>query len=185
MLELVSFSSTWQSFIFTFNVFTVNYYFLLCLIIAPRSGLALKHSIDTGAGVIDYDYRGPVGVILFNHADTEFIIKKGDRVAQLILERISMADIQEVAELSSTERGTGGFGSTGILHYYTTFYTYKYYILYYNILICWYTTYIGVKQPLDTTTTNMSIEEADKENETAIAKRNKLDNDTNNTAAME
>ena len=119
MLELVRFSISRYSFIYCLFVYLfVNYCYIPCLIVAPRSGLALKHSIDTGAGVIDYDYRGPVGVILFNHADTEFIIKKGDRVAQLILERISMAGIQEVAELSSTERGTGGFGSTGILHYY-------------------------------------------------------------------
>lgn len=74
----------------------------------------MKHSIDTGAGVIDYDYRGPVGVILFNHGDVEFRINRGDRIAQLILERISMAVVEEVNELSDTERGTSGFGSTGI-----------------------------------------------------------------------
>jgi dUTP pyrophosphatase len=74
----------------------------------------LKHSIDTGAGVIDYDYRGPVGVILFNHSDNEFVISKGDRVAQLILEKISMAEVLEVEVLSETERGTDGFGSTGV-----------------------------------------------------------------------
>jgi dUTP pyrophosphatase len=82
--------------------------------IAPRSGLALKHSIDVGAGVIDYDYRGPVGVILFNHSDTDFTINRGDRVAQLILERISMASVAEVQELSETVRGAGGFGSSGV-----------------------------------------------------------------------
>lgn len=82
--------------------------------IAPRSGLAVKNFIDTGAGVVDYDYRGNVGVVLFNHADTDFMIKRGDRVAQLILEKISMADCIEVEELSSTERGEGGFGSTGV-----------------------------------------------------------------------
>lgn len=64
--------------------------------------------------MIDYDYRGPVGVILFNHGDVDFPIAKGDRVAQLILERISMAPVQEVAELSETQRGAGGFGSTGV-----------------------------------------------------------------------
>jgi len=53
----------------------------------------LKNSIDVGAGVIDYDYRGNVGVILFNHSDQDFTVKVGDRVAQLILERISMAVI--------------------------------------------------------------------------------------------
>ena len=56
--------------------------------IAPRSGLASKNFIDTGAGVIDPDYRGPVKVLLFNHAETEFKVKKGDRIAQLILERV-------------------------------------------------------------------------------------------------
>lgn len=81
---------------------------------APRSGLALKNFIDTGAGVIDYDYRGNVGVVLFNHGDTDFEVKRGDRIAQLILERISMADAVEVQELSDTTRGAGGFGSTGV-----------------------------------------------------------------------
>lgn len=81
--------------------------------IAPRSGLAWKNSIDTGAGVVDYDYRGPVGVILFNHGDADFQVKKGDRVAQMILERITTPEIVEVAELSDTKRGAGGFGSTG------------------------------------------------------------------------
>ncbi|CAM6087956.1 unnamed protein product [Calypogeia fissa] len=82
--------------------------------IAPRSGLAWKHSIDVGAGVIDYDYRGPVAVILFNHSDTDFNIKEGDRIAQLILEKIAIPEVFEVDSLDSTERGAGGFGSTGI-----------------------------------------------------------------------
>jgi dUTP pyrophosphatase len=81
--------------------------------IAPRSGLAWKHSIDTGAGVVDYDYRGAVGVILFNFSDKDFEVKKGDRVAQMILERIATPPIMEVDELSDTKRGAGGFGSTG------------------------------------------------------------------------
>ena len=59
--------------------------------IAPRSGLAAKHFIDTGAGVIDADYRGEVKVLLFNHSDVDFPIKAGDRVAQLVLERVSSA----------------------------------------------------------------------------------------------
>lgn len=74
----------------------------------------MKNFIDVGAGVVDYDYRGPVGVVLFNHGDIDFEIKRGDRIAQLILERISMADIVEVTELSETDRGAGGFGSTGV-----------------------------------------------------------------------
>lgn len=81
---------------------------------APRSGLAVKNFIDVGAGVVDYDYRGNVGVVLFNHGEEDFHVKRGDRIAQLILERICMADIQEVDELASTERGAGGFGSTGV-----------------------------------------------------------------------
>lgn len=82
--------------------------------IAPRSGLAVKNFIDVGAGVIDYDYRGNVGVVLFNHSDGVFWVKKGDRIAQLILEKISMADVVEVCELSQTTRGERGFGSSGI-----------------------------------------------------------------------
>lgn len=92
-------------------------YFFFIFILAPRSGLALKNGIDVGAGVIDYDYRGNVGVILFNHNDSEFVVKEGDRIAQLILEKIVMADPVEVAadeDLPSTERGSGGFGSTGV-----------------------------------------------------------------------
>lgn len=82
--------------------------------IAPRSGLAVKKFIDTGAGVVDYDYRGNVGVVLFNHGAEDFEVKRGDRVAQLILERISMAPCVEVQELDATTRGVGGFGSTGV-----------------------------------------------------------------------
>lgn len=82
--------------------------------IAPRSGLAVKKGIQTGAGVVDYDYRGPVGVVLFNHSDEEFVAKPGDRIAQLILERITTPPVVEVEELSETVRGAGGFGSTGV-----------------------------------------------------------------------
>ncbi|GMF33897.1 unnamed protein product [Phytophthora fragariaefolia] len=82
--------------------------------VAPRSGLALKKFIDTGAGVIDADYRGNVGVILFNHAAEDFPVKRGDRVAQLILEKIEYPEIQEVDEIEDTARGAGGFGSTGV-----------------------------------------------------------------------
>jgi dUTP pyrophosphatase len=85
--------------------------------IAPRSGLALKKGIDVGAGVIDADYRGPVGVILFNWGDEDFTIEVGDRIAQMILEVIVYPDIVEVKEgeeLAQTERGAAGFGSTGV-----------------------------------------------------------------------
>lgn len=81
---------------------------------APRSGLALKHAIDVGAGVIDADYRGPVGVILFNHSDVDFEVKAGDRIAQMILEKIVTPEVIEVEDLDSTLRGEGGFGSTGV-----------------------------------------------------------------------
>lgn len=81
--------------------------------IAPRSGLASKHFIDTGAGVIDADYRGQVKVLLFNHNEADFEIKEGDRIAQLILERIYTPEVVEVQELEESVRGAGGFGSTG------------------------------------------------------------------------
>ena len=83
--------------------------------IAPRSGLANKYFIDVGAGVIDSDYRGPVCVILFNHSNEDFKIKKRDRIAQLILEKIEMnVKLCQVESLDETIRGHGGFGSTGI-----------------------------------------------------------------------
>ena len=83
--------------------------------IAPRSSLAWKHHIDIGAGVIDADYRGNVGVVMFNLGDTEFRVKKGMRIAQLILERYEWtAEIEEVDDLEDTERGDGGYGSTGL-----------------------------------------------------------------------
>lgn len=87
--------------------------------IAPRSGLALREKIDVGAGVIDTDYRGPVGVVLFNHSDNDFHIKRGDKIAQLILEKISILDVQESDWVINDEdligRGTSGFGSTDLL----------------------------------------------------------------------
>jgi dUTP pyrophosphatase len=82
--------------------------------IAPRSGLTVKNGIHVGAGVIDADYRGPVGVVLFNLGTEPFEVKRGDRVAQLILEQIVMAPVEEVSQLDSTVRGSGGFGSTGV-----------------------------------------------------------------------
>lgn len=81
--------------------------------VAPRSGLAYKHGIDTMAGVIDADYRGPVGVILANLSETDFPVKIGDRIAQLIVERVVMPDVVVVDQLEDTVRGAGGFGSTG------------------------------------------------------------------------
>jgi len=81
--------------------------------VAPRSGLAWKHHIDIGAGVVDEDYRGNVGVVMFNHADAAFEVKKGDRIAQLVCEKISYPEIKELKTLDETDRGEGGFGSTG------------------------------------------------------------------------
>ncbi|XP_015065379.1 deoxyuridine 5'-triphosphate nucleotidohydrolase [Solanum pennellii] len=82
--------------------------------IAPRSGLAWKYSIDVGAGVIDADYRGPVGVVLFNHSEVDFEVKAGDRIAQLIVQKIVTPEVEQVDDLDSTVRGYGGFGSTGV-----------------------------------------------------------------------
>ena len=81
--------------------------------IAPRSGLASKHMIATGAGVIDADYRGVVFVLLFNHSNESFEVKKGDWVAQLVLERNATPNLEEVTDLGNTDRGQQGFGSTG------------------------------------------------------------------------
>ncbi|EPQ66122.1 Bgt-1632 [Blumeria graminis f. sp. tritici] len=81
--------------------------------IAPRSGLAAKHMIDTGAGVIDADYRGEIKILLFNHSEVDFPISEGDRIAQLVLEKIVTPEVQEVDNLEESVRGTGGFGSTG------------------------------------------------------------------------
>ena len=81
--------------------------------IAPRSGLAVKHSIDVGAGVIDQDYTGECRILLFNHGSQDFAYKAGDRVAQLIVEYISTPPIVEVVELAASTRDVSGFGSTG------------------------------------------------------------------------
>lgn len=90
--------------------------------IAPRSGLALKYHIDVAAGVIDRDYRGNLGVILFNHSSTCFTVRKGDRIAQLICEKIIEPELKEVLSLDNTERSERGFGSTGgISHLFDNF----------------------------------------------------------------
>ena len=83
--------------------------------VAPRSGLAAKKFIDVGAGVIDSDYRGNIGVVLFNHANEDFIVNKGDRIAQLIIEVIRVPEIKVVKYFQDdTTRGNNGFGSTGL-----------------------------------------------------------------------
>jgi len=81
--------------------------------IAPRSGLAVKKGIDVLAGVVDSGYRGEVGVVLQNFSDEDFLYKKGDRVAQLILEQCNTIEWIESDELDDSERSDGGFGSTG------------------------------------------------------------------------
>ena len=84
--------------------------------IRPRSGLALKYGIGmvNSPGTIDSDYRGEVGIILINWGNGPFIIKKGDRIAQMIIARIYKADLIESDNLDVTLRGQGGFGHTGI-----------------------------------------------------------------------
>jgi len=81
--------------------------------VAPRSGLAVKHGIQVGAGVVDPDYTGEVKVVLFNHGDKDFEVNKGDRIAQLILERCETPNVEEIGLMEETDRGAGGFGSTG------------------------------------------------------------------------
>jgi dUTP diphosphatase len=82
-------------------------------LIWPRSGLAVKHALDCGAGVIDSEYRGEVKVLLFNHSDADYSIKKGDRIAQLIVQKYEKVDFIPVESLEETTRGSQGFGSTG------------------------------------------------------------------------
>lgn len=82
--------------------------------IAPRSGLAVENFIAIGAGVVDEDYRGVLKVVLFNHSNVDFEVKAGDRIAQLICEKIYYPDLKEVEQVKETERGDDGFGSTGI-----------------------------------------------------------------------
>jgi dUTP pyrophosphatase len=83
--------------------------------VRPRSGLALKHGITVlnAPGTIDADYRGEVGALLVNHGSEPFAINPGDRIAQLVVAPTYIAPVHEVAELPSTDRGAGGFGSTG------------------------------------------------------------------------
>ena len=83
--------------------------------VRPRSGLALKHGITclNSPGTIDSDYRGEVGVILINHGEEPFVIRRGERIAQLVIARHEQAALVEVEALDETARGAGGFGSTG------------------------------------------------------------------------
>ena len=83
--------------------------------VRPRSGLAAKHGITVlnAPGTIDADYRGEVGVLLVNLGDTDFIIRRGERIAQMVIAQVSQARLTPVTALSETSRGSGGFGSTG------------------------------------------------------------------------
>ncbi|MFH1709512.1 MAG: dUTP diphosphatase [bacterium] len=84
--------------------------------VRPRSGLAVKNGISVlnTPGTIDEDYRGEVGVILINHSNEEFKIKRGDRIAQMVINKVEQADIEVVESLSETGRNSGGFGHTGV-----------------------------------------------------------------------
>jgi dUTP pyrophosphatase len=84
--------------------------------VRPRSGLALKHGITclNSPGTIDSDYRGEVKVILANLGEDDFIITKGDRIAQIVVAPVTQGAMVEVGSLDDTARGTGGFGSTGV-----------------------------------------------------------------------
>jgi dUTP pyrophosphatase len=82
-------------------------------LIWPRSGLAVRHGIDTLAGVIDSDYRGEIKVVLVNHGTEQVRIAPGDRIAQLLVQRVERAAFVRGDDLAPTGRGEGGFGSTG------------------------------------------------------------------------
>jgi dUTP pyrophosphatase len=83
--------------------------------VRPRSGLALKAGVTclNSPGTIDSDYRGPVGVILVNHGDEPFVVRRGDRIAQLVVAPVARASFGEAGVLAASVRGNGGFGSTG------------------------------------------------------------------------
>lgn len=83
--------------------------------VRPRSGLAFKHGVTVlnSPGTVDADYRGEVSVLLINHGDEPFTIRRGERIAQLVIAAVTQANLVVVASLSSTDRGSGGFGSTG------------------------------------------------------------------------
>tara|TARA_B100002019_G_scaffold285319_1_gene294134 strand:+ start:1223 stop:1711 length:489 start_codon:yes stop_codon:yes gene_type:complete len=82
-------------------------------LIWPRSGLAYKSGLDVFAGVIDSGYRGDIGVILYNSRMDHYQVKKGDRIAQIVFQKVEGFDLVEVKDLDGTQRGEGGFGSSG------------------------------------------------------------------------
>ena len=83
--------------------------------VRPRSGLAAKHGVTVlnSPGTIDTDYRGEIGVILINHGEQAFVVRRGERIAQLVIAPVVQAELVVATALSSTDRGSGGFGSTG------------------------------------------------------------------------
>jgi dUTP pyrophosphatase len=83
--------------------------------VRPRSGLAAKHGVTVlnSPGTIDADYRGEISVVLINHGSAPFVIRRGERIAQMVITEVARAELAAVASLSATERGSGGFGSTG------------------------------------------------------------------------
>lgn len=83
--------------------------------VRPRSGLALKHGITivNSPGTIDSDYRGEIGIILCNQGKDGFVVERGMRIAQLVVQPVIHAELEEVTELENTHRGEGGFGHTG------------------------------------------------------------------------
>jgi dUTP pyrophosphatase len=83
--------------------------------VRPRSGLASKHGVTVlnAPGTIDADYRGEIGVLLINHGETSFAIRRGERIAQMVIASVLRAELIPTVSLSTTERGGGGFGSTG------------------------------------------------------------------------
>jgi dUTP pyrophosphatase len=83
--------------------------------VRPRSGLAVKHGVTVlnAPGTIDWDYRGEIKVPLINHGAEDFVIARGDRIAQMVITRVEVVEMVEVVSLDDTARGTGGFGSSG------------------------------------------------------------------------
>jgi dUTP pyrophosphatase len=83
--------------------------------IRPRSGLAAKHGVTVlnAPGTVDADYRGEIGVLLINHGEAPFPIRRGERIAQMVIASVAQAEMVPASTLSATDRGSGGFGSTG------------------------------------------------------------------------
>ena len=84
--------------------------------VRPRSGLALKYGISmpNAPGTIDADYRGEVSVPLINHGEEDFVIRRGDRIAQMVISKVERVDFMPIDNLPDSQRGDGGFGSTGL-----------------------------------------------------------------------